>query len=397
MEAQGLLYRATSASLERFEFVTAMLSANTTLGIGKNNGFFDMMECPDFFPLGPPDANGNQRHVFISSAYLGKSDVYPDDGFHNAVTWWIGKWSPLENGAKLQVESRGIVDFGAVTYYSAKSLAGPINNASERLLGGWVMDSNGKSEPRLCKNGDASPNGISWVICPEALHREVYLCRNTTTQQPALCQRPAPQLQALRAGAAKHVEIDTCGRPANHSMSLPMKGLQLELHLNLTFCMDLAVAPSSKSGSVGLGVLMSSDSSERTLIGYDIASRTLFVDRSHSSSLPGAAPGGGVLPSTGKQGYGLRSREVAPLPEVVAGGNSSRGQKLEIVAIVDHSILTIFANDAAVITTRVYTGGGNASAGVSFFTSSLIGTGVRGSVSMWPLSLDSDVAHVTVV
>ena len=47
---------------------------------------------------------------------------------------------------------------------------------------------------------------------------------------------------------------------------------------------------------------------------YNLASRTLFVDRSRSSTLPAAKPGGGVLAS-GKQGYGRRSREVAPLPE----------------------------------------------------------------------------------
>ena len=60
-------------------------------------------------------------------------------------------------------------------YYSAKSLTGPAEtqNASRRLLGGWVMDSNGQSEPRLCKSGDRSANGAAWVICPEAFHREI--------------------------------------------------------------------------------------------------------------------------------------------------------------------------------------------------------------------------------
>ena len=58
---------------------------------------------------------------------------------------------------------------------------------------------------------------------------------------------------------------------------------------------------------------------------YNLASRTLFVDRSRSSTLPAAKPGGGVLAS-GKQGYGRRSREVAPLPEATAGGGDSPGR-----------------------------------------------------------------------
>ena len=72
--------------------------------------------------------------------------------------------------------------------------------------------------------------------------------------------------------------------------------------MNLSLCGQQAQGRTS--GSVGVGVLQSADGVERTRVGYDFASRTLFVDRSRSSSLPAAVPGGGALPSTGKQGYG---------------------------------------------------------------------------------------------
>jgi hypothetical protein len=115
-----------------------VLTANRTVGFGKNNGFFDMMECPDMFPLGPKGEK--QRWVFISSCYLiGETPLYPEDGFHNAVTWWNGSWSPTANGGKMAVEASGLMDWGAVTYYSAKSLAGPNDDEPTRLLGGWVM------------------------------------------------------------------------------------------------------------------------------------------------------------------------------------------------------------------------------------------------------------------
>ena len=213
-EAQGLLYRAENASLTKFHYVTAVLTRNRTVGFGKNDGFFDMMECPDFFPIGPRAADGSQKHVFISSAYLGnKSPLYPADGFHNAVTWWIGNWAP---GGLLDVEASGIVDWGAagrnlpslatnnllenpgggeslsrgdtllpsvyadaryiddvivskVTYYSAKSISDgrPGNDAETRLLGGWVMDSNGMSEPRYVgrKSPLATKNLLEVALC----------------------------------------------------------------------------------------------------------------------------------------------------------------------------------------------------------------------------------------
>eukprot|EP01050_Picozoa_sp_SAG11_P030325 SAG11_NODE_8924_length_961_cov_3.138051_1_plen_63_part_00 len=59
---------------------------------------------------------------------------------------------------------------------------------------------------------------------------------------------------------------------------------------------------------------------------------------------------------------------------------------LGTVYALQHSILTVFANDAAVITTRIYTEGGYSSSAASF-ADGLLGVGVRGSVSAWALSL----------
>ena len=387
----GALYRAHNATLEGFTYMGSVISENQTIGFGKNRGFFDMMECPDFFPLGPPMADGSQKHVFISSAYLQSgSPEYTADGYHNAVTFWLGTWAPPDadgKGGQLEIESTGAVDWGQTVYYSSKSLTGAAatENETTRLLGGWVMDSNGESEPKLCKNGDSSDNGAAWVICPEAFHREISVCKNTTTSKTTLCQRPAPQLAAMRQGKPVMVKIATCEQAINHSTKLPITGLQLELHANVSLCKGHET-DGGVSGEVGVGVLESAGGSERTRIGYNLASRTLFVDRSRSSKLPAAKLGGGVLAS-GKQGYGQRSREFAPLPEVTAGGGADDDGSIEIVVLIDHSILTVFANDAVVITTRVYTAGGNSSGGVSFFAEGLEGVGVRGSVSAWALSL----------
>ena len=63
--AEALLYRATTPTLGAFEFAGVLHSANRTFSASWNeaHGFFDMMECPDFFPLGP-------YFVLISSAYM---------------------------------------------------------------------------------------------------------------------------------------------------------------------------------------------------------------------------------------------------------------------------------------------------------------------------------------
>ena len=47
------LYRARDATLTKMDFVTSILVENQTVGFGENKGFFDMFECPDFFPLSP--------------------------------------------------------------------------------------------------------------------------------------------------------------------------------------------------------------------------------------------------------------------------------------------------------------------------------------------------------
>ena len=88
---------------------------NQTVGFGENKGFFDMFECADFFPLGPIQPDGSQKHVFISSAYLqGGGPLYTADGYHNAVTFWLGDWAPPAadgSGGQLRLDSSGPVDW----------------------------------------------------------------------------------------------------------------------------------------------------------------------------------------------------------------------------------------------------------------------------------------------
>ena len=228
------------------------------------------------------------------------------------------------------------------------------------------------SEPRLCKNGGQS---AEWIICPEALHREVWACTSNVTHKPVLCQRPAPELRKLRREPMQKSAIEVPGG-FNATTTIPLvdDGLELEVQLNVSVV-------GSAVGRVGVYVLESKAVGEVTLIGYDAGRRQLFVDRGRSSKLPAAPAGGGVAPGSKTQGYGVRSTETAPLPDAVAAG------ELRLTVYLDHSILTIFANDVAVITSRVYTSSAaSAGAGVFFdgWKSPVIS---KGSAKAWPLSL----------
>ncbi|KAJ7512025.1 glycosyl hydrolase [Mycena galericulata] len=87
----------------------------------------------------------------------------------------------------------------------------------------------------------------------------------------------------------------------------------------------------------GLRVLASD--SEWTDISYEPASETLIVDRSHNSLIAS---------------YGTET-EVAMLRLwPILNGHTSTIQSLNLTVIVDNSALEVYANDVAVITTRIY-------------------------------------------
>ena len=129
--ARALVFQSRDETLTNFTYYGVLLSANHTASAGDAAGFFDMFECPDFFPLLVEGSKGESQtyFVFISSCYLSAQDPYPKYGYHNAVSYWIGRWSPTdsEDGnssgeVALDIVARGVLDWGKVGYYSAKSM-----------------------------------------------------------------------------------------------------------------------------------------------------------------------------------------------------------------------------------------------------------------------------------
>lgn len=401
MHAQALLYQASDPSLTNFTLLGTMLSDNQTLAVGGSDGFFDMFECPDVFELGG-------YWVFISSAYTTPQSPSPQDpnpisqpyGFHNPVTWWIGTWNPKEmcGGAQessqecpgLRVLSKGAIDWGIAGLYAVKSfVVAPqnqgtsINQSSRtRLLGGWVLDSSGSPGIHLCKDyttpAPLDPNQAAWSQCPEALHREIWVCPNASNGGlPALCSRPAPQLEKLRLGRPA-LWSGVLG--ANSSSIKVSSGLQIEFHANIS------LEAVNHGDIVGVYVLGSQDGAEMTLVGFNATIQQVFVSRVNASTLPSSILGGWARKDTGKQGYGVRSDMHAPLPEAALEG------QLRVTVMVDHSIIYVFANDAIAFTTRVYTSSA-ASSAAGLLTelsssSNVRDIGIQASAAVWQLGLD---------
>ena len=104
--AQFCLFKAKDNTLSNFTDAGSMYTTNETFGLVDSNIVWqptntsaNMMECPDFFPLG-----SGGKHVLIGSLY-------------KTNQWWIG--TVAGNPPRFTPESVGIVDYG--NGYAAKT------------------------------------------------------------------------------------------------------------------------------------------------------------------------------------------------------------------------------------------------------------------------------------
>ena len=104
--AQFCLFKAKDNTLSNFTDAGSMYTTNETFGLVDSNIVWqptntsaNMMECPDFFPLG-----SSGKHVLIGSLY-------------KTNQWWIG--TVAGNPPRFTPESVGIVDYG--NGYAAKT------------------------------------------------------------------------------------------------------------------------------------------------------------------------------------------------------------------------------------------------------------------------------------
>jgi beta-fructofuranosidase len=197
-------------------------------------------------------------------------------------------------------ELQGKADLGD-SYYAARSM---VDEKGRRILWGWIRE--GRS--------DAAQRAAGWAGVM-SLPRVLALDRNQ-----ALGMAPAPEIEALR-GKPQHFE-NLPVVPGSSSLWKGVRGDSLEIH---------AEFEPGASEAVGLIVRSTPDGKEQTSITYNRSSGQLLVERDRSSlslDVDRSAQGG---------------------PFVLG-----EGETLKLRVFLDASVIEIFANHRACLTSRIY-------------------------------------------
>jgi beta-fructofuranosidase len=207
-------------------------------------------------------------------------------------------------------ELQGKADLGN-TYYAARTM---MDEKGRRILWGWIRE--GRS--------DAAQRAADWSGVM-SLPRVLALGPDGT-----LRITPAPEIMALR-GKNHHFH----DLPVSHRLS-STRGASLEIHQG-AFSMrgdSLEIKAEFELGgseAVGLTVRVAPHAEEQTSITYNRTNSQLLVERERSSLSPDVdrAPQGGLL--------ALAENET-----------------LKLHVFLDASVIEIFANDRACLTSRIY-------------------------------------------
>ncbi len=210
--------------------------------------------------------------------------------------YWIGAYA----GHQFTPEVRGVVDFGG-HLYAPQSFW---DDQGRRILFGWLWE--GRSSEACQATGWAGVMSLPRVL---SLHPD-----------GTLGQQPAPELQVLRGQHRRFKDIELS--PASSGVLPDVQGDSLEI---------LAEFEPSDAARFGIQVRRSPDGAEQTEIVCDLLERRLAVNRERSSLDPTAH----------------RDAFAAPLEPTADG-------RLTLRLFLDRSVVEVFANDQACLTSRIY-------------------------------------------
>ena len=197
-------------------------------------------------------------------------------------------------------EVQGKADLGGC-YYAARSM---VDEKRRRILWGWIKE--GRS--------DAAQRAAGWagvMSLPRVL---------TLGPDGTLGMAPAPEIEALRG---KHLRFENLPiAPGSSPLLKGVRGDSLEIHAE--------IEPGA-SETVGLKVRTAPGGEEETLVTYSRISGRLLVERERSSLSRDV--------DRGSQGGPFA---LAP------------GETLKLHIFLDASVIEIFANDRACLTSRIY-------------------------------------------
>ena len=273
--AQFCLFKAKDNTLSNFTDAGSMYTTNETFGLVDSNIVWqptntsaNMMECPDFFPLG-----SSGKHVLIGSLY-------------KTNQWWIG--TVAGNPPRFTPESVGIVDYG--NGYAAKTgSTWKQTGASRRLV--FVSPATA-CRPRLstrltdvdrcCQQGftgwqePTAPTGCGrYLIMPRDLSI------STLPNGPTLSVNPVPEAAVLRVPGSRTTAMVSATSAPQAQASLA-SGSQVEIQVNCT------AASWPSTGKVAVRTLASADGKNYVEIGFDFSHEALpfYADHSHCCAKP---------------------------------------------------------------------------------------------------------------
>jgi beta-fructofuranosidase len=195
--------------------------------------------------------------------------------------------------------NQGVVDDGGYLY-APQSFT---DDHGRRVMFGWLWEGREQSLQRAA--GWAGVMSLPRVLLPRS--------------DGALGMQPAPELRSLRGRCTRLG--DTTISPAS-TEPVDLRGAAVEI---------VAEFVPSQSARYGLKVLCAPDGSEQTLISYDPGSGWLSIDRERSSLEAGV------------------HREPRGTHIQLADG-----ENLSLQVFVDHSVVEVYANARACLTSRVY-------------------------------------------
>ncbi len=213
-----------------------------------------------------------------------------------AVVYSVGKYV----NQYFHPEVQGKVDLGDC-YYAARSM---VDEKSRRILWGWIWE--GRS--------DAAQRAAGWagvMSLPRVL---------TLGHDGALGMAPAPEVEALRRKHQRFAGLPIL--PGSFSLLKSVRGDSLEIQ---------AEFEPGASEAVGLTVRSTPEGEEQTSITYNRTSGNLLVERERSSLNSDAN----------------RTSQGGPFA-------LAEDETLKLRVFLDASVVEIFANNRACLTSRIY-------------------------------------------
>jgi beta-fructofuranosidase len=200
---------------------------------------------------------------------------------------------------RFEAQHQGVVDDGGY-FYAPQSFT---DAHGRRIMFGWLWE--GRAETAQRAAGWAGVMSLPRVLLPRS--------------DAALGVQPAPELRALRG---RQTGLATTTVSPTSPVHLEVEGATLEI---------LAEFLPSQATQFGLKVRCAPDGSEHTLIAYDPGNGWLSIDREHSS----------LDPAVDREPHGTHVK-------------LADGENLRLHIFVDCSVVEVYANARACLTSRVY-------------------------------------------